>query len=94
MLLAFIVVRRLGCVAIVGYAKRETTLSIVTSRMHNDNRMLTTAEVMALLGYRCPKAFWNLVYTQRVPHVRLNARVIRFPSAGLRDWLQRRSSSS
>lgn len=57
------------------------------------DRMLTSTEAMNLLGYRCRKAFWHLVYSGGIPHVRYNARVIRFPSAGLDDWLQRHGSS-
>ena len=48
---------------------------------------------MAKLKYRCPKAFWKLVYAQGVPHTRLNARVIRFSTTSLDAWIDSRSSA-
>ena len=56
------------------------------------NQLLTSAIVMARLGYKDRGSFWQLVYREGIPHVRLNQRVIKFPSAGLEEWLRRRSS--
>jgi hypothetical protein len=49
---------------------------------------------MERFGYHDRGAFWTLVHNQGIPHVRLNGRVIKFPSGGLDDWLRRRSSDA
>jgi len=54
--------------------------------------LLTSTETMLALGYKDRGAFWNMVYRESVPHVRLNARVIRFAAAALAEWIRRRSS--
>lgn len=59
---------------------------------NSSEQLLTSSAVMARLGYKDRGSFWQLVYREGIPHVRLNRRVIRFPSAGLEAWLQRRSS--
>ena len=64
---------------------------------HDDgarNRMLSSSEVMLILGYRCRKAFWALVHSQAIPCVRFNARVIRFPEAALTAWISHRQSAA
>ena len=57
-----------------------------------NNTMLSANEVMDRLGYRDRKNFWNLVRQERIPHVRLNARVIRFESGPLEEWIEKRRS--
>ena len=57
-----------------------------------DDRFLSSKEVMGLLGYKDRSSFWNLVYSQGIPHIRLNARVIKFPTAALQAWLEKRSN--
>lgn len=70
----------------------DTELREAESSPVHSQGMLKTAEVMTLLGYRCPKAFGKLVKNQCIPHVRFNARVIRFPRRGLEEWIRNRSS--
>ena len=60
----------------------------------NPHRLLSSTEVMQRLGYNDRGSFWQLVYREGIPHVRLNSRVIKFPAAGLDDWLNRRSSDA
>jgi len=57
-------------------------------------RLLCSNEVMRRLGYRDRHSFWGLVYREAIPHVRLNRRVIKFPSDALEHWLQKRRSDS
>lgn len=54
--------------------------------------MMTSGELMRLLGYRCRKAFWQLVHNGGIPHVRLNSRVIRFRRDRVGEWIRQRSS--
>jgi len=54
--------------------------------------MLKAKEVMAKLRYKDPGSFWNAVYTQGIPHVRYNRRMIRFPRGALDDWIRRHSA--
>ncbi|AOS46085.1 hypothetical protein Verru16b_03180 [Lacunisphaera limnophila] len=49
---------------------------------------------MGILGYKARGSFWDMVYREGVPHVRVNARVIRFPEAALIEWIRRRSSDA
>lgn len=59
-----------------------------------DNFLLSSTEVMRILNYKDRGSFWCLVYTQGIPYVRINARTIKFPKAGLDDWIRRRSSAA
>ncbi len=61
---------------------------------NSSSNLLSSAEVMKTLGYKDRGSFWQLVYREGIPHVRLNARVIKFPEAGLHDWIRRRSSDA
>lgn len=54
--------------------------------------MLSAKDVMARLGYSCRTTFWQFVKREGVPHVRLNARVIKFEAGPLEDWLEKRRS--
>jgi len=54
--------------------------------------MLTSNEVMAMFGYKDRHAFWAFVRKKNVPHLRLNARVIRFEPGPLEEWKQKRRS--
>lgn len=47
---------------------------------------------MQIIGYKCRKAFWRFVSATAVPHVRLNARVVKFPEAALQEWLSKRTA--
>ena len=49
---------------------------------------------MTYLGYKDAGSFRELVYREGIPHIRFNARVIKFPIAGLDDWLNGRSSDA
>lgn len=60
--------------------------------MHNSVQLLSSNVVMAMLGYKDRGSFWQAVYREGIPHVRINARVIRFPVDGLDGWLRKRSS--
>jgi hypothetical protein len=48
---------------------------------------------MELFGYKCRKSFWEFVHGNGVPHVRLNARVIRFERGPLEDWIRTRRTN-
>lgn len=61
---------------------------------HGLEPMLSSNEVMALLGYRDRGSFWETVYARGIPHVRFNPRVIRFPQAELGAWLARNGNTS
>ena len=52
--------------------------------------LLTSAEVMVRFGYKDRKSFWEFIHLHKVPHVRFNARVIRFEEGPLEDWLRSR----
>lgn len=52
--------------------------------------LLTSTQVMERFGYRDRKSFWEFVRRNKVPHVKINARVIRFEEGPLDDWLQSR----
>jgi predicted DNA-binding transcriptional regulator AlpA len=44
--------------------------------------VITPAQAMALLGITCRTTFWKVVYSQKIPHVRVpGTRVIRFDRA-------------
>lgn len=44
-------------------------------------------------GYKDRTSFWQWVYSEGVPHIRLSARRIVFDPPQLNDWLARRSST-
>jgi predicted DNA-binding transcriptional regulator AlpA len=54
-------------------------------------RTLGTAEAMQRLHYRSRQSFWQAVYQQGIPHIRVNARHIVFPEAALNAWIQDRT---
>lgn len=56
-------------------------------------RFLFSREVMQLLRYQNRSAFWQFVYANGVPHVRLNARKIVFDQRHLEEWIRRRSAT-
>ncbi len=58
----------------------------------NADDMLSSNEVMAMFGYKDRKSFWDFVRKKNVPHIRLNARVIRFERGPLEEWKQKRRS--
>jgi len=55
------------------------------------NCLLSSAVVMEMLGYRNRASFWQFVHSSGLPHIRLNARHIRFDSRALNAWLERRT---
>jgi hypothetical protein len=63
-----------------------------TLAMDDDLYFLTPAEVMAMLRYTSPSAFWVFVHGSGMPHVCLNRRVVRFERRAVLDFLNRRSS--
>lgn len=71
------------------------TVEVFERLLHSrrDDQMISSKQVMDRLGYKDRGSFWELVHSQSIPHIRLNARVIKFPVAALNDWLRRRSSS-
>lgn len=50
--------------------------------------LLTTAQAAAMLGYTNTKAFTQAVKRDRIPCVRINARVIRFDQAELERFIK------
>lgn len=54
----------------------------------------SAAELMKLLRFKDRKAFWQFVHNTAVPHVRLNARHIIFPSAAVDAWIAKRFSGA
>ncbi len=58
----------------------------------NPDDLMTSNEVMRRFGYKDRHAFWDFVRRKNVPHLRFNARVIRFERGPLEEWLQRRRS--
>ena len=91
---------RLGWAAIGNdgraFKKGNVNVSVRPGRdgcwLFTDDRFLSSNEVMSLLGYKDRSSFWNLVCSQGIPHIRLNARVIKFPTAALQAWLEKRSN--
>lgn len=59
----------------------------------NPERFLSSAAVMAILGYRCRSAFWQFVHSRGVPCVRLGPRRIVFDRHQLEEWIDRRSTT-
>lgn len=53
--------------------------------------LIKSSEAMARLGYKDRGAFWDYVHKHAVPHIRLNARNIKFESAALDHFLSRRT---
>ena len=56
-------------------------------------RFLSSAAVMALLGYRNRSSFWQFVHSNHVPCVRLGPKRIVFDRLQLDDWFERRSTA-
>lgn len=56
------------------------------------DHMLTANDVMPRFGYKSRRGFWEFVKREGVPHVRFNARVIKFEPGPLEDWLEKRRS--
>jgi predicted DNA-binding transcriptional regulator AlpA len=54
----------------------------------------SAAELMKLLRFKDRKAFWQFVHNTAVPHVRLNARHIIFPSVAVDAWIAKRFSGA
>jgi hypothetical protein len=54
--------------------------------------MLDAGAVMARFGYKDRKSFWEFVHAKGVPFVRFNARVIKFETGPLEDWVESRRS--
>ena len=80
--------------AIVSKGSMKTLLTSQEDPNPDRNRMLSSSFVMKRLDYHCPKAFWRLVHAQGIPHVRYNARVIKFPEAGLEAWISEHRSAA
>jgi predicted DNA-binding transcriptional regulator AlpA len=55
-------------------------------------RFLSSAAVMALLGYRNRSSFWQFAHSNHVPCVRLGPKRIVFDRLQLEDWFERRST--
>jgi hypothetical protein len=62
-------------------------------RQSAQNDLIPPGPVMAFFGYRNRPAFWEFVRRHGVPHIRVNARVIRFDPRALNAWLARRDTS-
>jgi hypothetical protein len=45
-----------------------------------------------MFGYKDRKSFWEFVRKKNVPHLRFNARVIRFERGPLEEWKEKRRS--
>lgn len=56
-------------------------------------RLLSSREVMAYFGYANRASFWQFVYANGVPHVRLGPRKIVFDEQQLADWIDRKRST-
>ena len=65
-----------------------------SSSPHSGNfgDLVKTHVAMQIVGYADKGSFWKLVYSQAIPHIRYNQRVIKFSRAALYDWLRKRSS--
>jgi len=53
--------------------------------------LLTPAEAQGLLGFKSRPAFVRALKRDNVPHIKLNARTIRFDEDQLRSWIQSRT---
>lgn len=58
-----------------------------------DRKYLPGPQVMKLLGYSNPAAFYSFVRAERLPFVTLNRRRIVFEERELTSWLDRRASN-
>ena len=56
--------------------------------------LLTSTQVMGILGYRNRPGFFQFCRAHGVPHIRLNARRIMFDANVLNAWLASRSTAS
>lgn len=54
--------------------------------------LLSARDVAPRFGYRDRTAFWQFVKREKVPHVRLTKRNIRFPRLALEEWIAARTS--
>ena len=54
-------------------------------------RSLSSNQAMQRTGYRSRSAFWNAVWTQAIPCIRINKRKIIFPEDSLNRWLESRT---
>jgi predicted DNA-binding transcriptional regulator AlpA len=56
-------------------------------------RMLSSRTVGQMLGFRSRASFWQFVWRESVPCIRLTSRHIVFPQQALNDWLAARSNT-
>lgn len=54
----------------------------------------SAAELMKMLRFKDRKAFWQFMHNTAVPHVRLNARHMIFPSVAVDAWIAKRFSGA
>jgi predicted DNA-binding transcriptional regulator AlpA len=55
-------------------------------------RTLTAKEVMLITHHKTRAAFWNFVWANSLPAIRLNARRIVFDAGAIDAWLASRST--
>lgn len=52
---------------------------------------LSSEEVMTLLGYKTPGAFYYAVHASGIPHVKITRKRVLFPKNALYAWLNSRT---
>ncbi len=57
----------------------------------NSPDLLDSKTIMKRYGYKNRASFWDFVRRQGVPHIQLNARVIRFDPVALARWEAKRT---
>lgn len=70
---------------------KSAHLLIIVSMSNSIKRFLNTEEAAELFGYTSKNAFMRFVRESGIPHIRLNARVIRFRHEALEHWLSKRA---
>lgn len=68
--------------------------SVGSNSASTENTLMSSNELMSLLGYKDRGSFWSLVYGKGIPHIRLNARVIKFERSAVDDWLRQRNTNA
>jgi predicted DNA-binding transcriptional regulator AlpA len=65
-------------------------MSAQPNQSNNTDRLRRPEEVMGRFDYYDRKAFLHFVHAHGVPHIRINARVLRFENSAIEAWLARR----
>lgn len=65
---------------------------MATNIIQQNNAPLRSSEAMQRLGYRSRTSFYQAVYAQGIPHLRITSRRIVFPRAELEAWIASRTA--